>query len=58
MLILQTYALYERSKHVLVLMLGVAVRTVAVGIARHPQPIMCDTTDKNVTVVSRHEYIG
>ncbi|KAJ7254436.1 hypothetical protein C8J57DRAFT_1236679 [Mycena rebaudengoi] len=54
----ETYALYERSQHVLVLMLGVAVRTVAVGIARRPQPIKCDTTEKNVTVASRHEYIG
>ncbi|KAJ7743009.1 hypothetical protein DFH07DRAFT_835806 [Mycena maculata] len=32
MLFLRTYALYERSKRVLVLMLGVAVGTVAVGL--------------------------
>ncbi|KAF8176249.1 hypothetical protein K438DRAFT_2022725 [Mycena galopus ATCC 62051] len=32
MLLLRTYALYERSKRVLVLMLGVAVGTVAVGL--------------------------
>jgi hypothetical protein len=46
MLFLRTYALYERSKRVLVLMLGVAVGTVAVGLVRRPQSIICNTTDE------------
>ncbi|KAJ7744587.1 hypothetical protein B0H16DRAFT_1724457 [Mycena metata] len=41
MLFLRTYALYERSKRVLVLMLGVAVGTVAVGL----WSVITDTSD-------------
>jgi hypothetical protein len=45
MLFLRTYALYERSKRALVLMLGVAVGALAVGLVRRRHPIICSTTD-------------
>ncbi|KAJ6600299.1 hypothetical protein DFH09DRAFT_594015 [Mycena vulgaris] len=46
MLFLRTYALYERSKRVLVLMLALAFGTVAVGLVRRPQPIIGITHDE------------